>query len=314
MAAPREKTAGRTPGGPMKIMLSDLKIKFGGNLENTDCFPSNPLVVGNTRYIEFGEDTDEDRIGKIDWCQCGKCVSMPTNIESICCKEISNAEEYMENINCITEHEYFYTFCECEPTVNILITTVCLDSCPLNKIINRQDGNQGKHRVTKRGPALSYPMFTLVTGDLGIVGRWRAGSYSLVRNYDESRTAKPGSAPRTEELSTGLHGFLCVRNLRSECRQQRRVLPCETDSSIVQGLHFFFFICNNYTTFISSKKRKTAYRAFTAWIHGFLGKGNRRPIPSCVVKLVREAFPEEHQEYMGFKLHYDNPAEFIFLQ
>ncbi|CAJ0939848.1 unnamed protein product [Ranitomeya imitator] len=35
----------------------------------------------------------------------------------------------------------------------------------------QQDGNQGKHRVTKRGPALSYPMFTLVTG---IVGRWRA--------------------------------------------------------------------------------------------------------------------------------------------
>ncbi|CAJ0949278.1 unnamed protein product [Ranitomeya imitator] len=32
-------------------------------------------------------------------------------------------------------------------------------------------GNQGKHRVTKRGPVLSYTMFTLVTG---IVGRWRA--------------------------------------------------------------------------------------------------------------------------------------------
>ncbi|CAJ0956126.1 unnamed protein product, partial [Ranitomeya imitator] len=34
-----------------------------------------------------------------------------------------------------------------------------------------KDGNQGKHRITKRGPALSNPMFTLVTG---IVGRWRA--------------------------------------------------------------------------------------------------------------------------------------------
>ncbi|CAJ0950366.1 unnamed protein product [Ranitomeya imitator] len=34
-----------------------------------------------------------------------------------------------------------------------------------------KDGIQGKHRVTKRGPALSNPMFTLVTG---IVGRWRA--------------------------------------------------------------------------------------------------------------------------------------------
>ncbi|CAJ0956985.1 unnamed protein product [Ranitomeya imitator] len=39
------------------------------------------------------------------------------------------------------------------------------------KDIILQDGNQGKHRVTKRGPALSNPMFTLVTG---IVGRWRA--------------------------------------------------------------------------------------------------------------------------------------------
>ncbi|CAJ0942306.1 unnamed protein product [Ranitomeya imitator] len=38
----------------------------------------------------------------------------------------------------------------------------------LDKVV---DGNQGKHRVTKRGPALSYPMFTLVTG---IVGHWRA--------------------------------------------------------------------------------------------------------------------------------------------
>ncbi|CAJ0939026.1 unnamed protein product [Ranitomeya imitator] len=31
--------------------------------------------------------------------------------------------------------------------------------------IPHKDGNQGKHRVTKRGPALSYPMFTLVTSE-----------------------------------------------------------------------------------------------------------------------------------------------------
>ncbi|CAJ0928493.1 unnamed protein product [Ranitomeya imitator] len=34
--------------------------------------------------------------------------------------------------------------------------------CPMETI---KDGNQGKHRVTKRGPALSYPMFTLVTSE-----------------------------------------------------------------------------------------------------------------------------------------------------
>ncbi|CAJ0966232.1 unnamed protein product, partial [Ranitomeya imitator] len=38
-------------------------------------------------------------------------------------------------------------------------------------ILEGYHGIQGKHRVTKRGPALSYPIFTLVTG---IVGRWRA--------------------------------------------------------------------------------------------------------------------------------------------
>ncbi|XP_077111158.1 uncharacterized protein LOC143767024 [Ranitomeya variabilis] len=183
----------------MKKLLSDLKIKFGSNLENTDCFPSNPLVVDNQRYIEFDDNTEENRIGTVDWCQCGKCVPMPTNMESICCREISNAEEYLGNINCLTDHEYFTTFCEREATVNILVTTVCLDSHPpQNKIVN-------------------------------------------------------------------------------------------------------------------SLKRKTAYRAFTAWIHGLLGKGNRRPIPPCVVKLVREAFPDDKEEYMGFKLHNYTPAEFSIL-
>ncbi|CAJ0964751.1 unnamed protein product [Ranitomeya imitator] len=38
------------------------------------------------------------------------------------------------------------------------------DSCEF-LTLNSQDGNQGKHRVTKRGPALSYPMFTMVTSE-----------------------------------------------------------------------------------------------------------------------------------------------------
>ncbi|CAJ0968172.1 unnamed protein product [Ranitomeya imitator] len=59
----------------------------------------------------------------------------------------------------------------------LLIAMKELNNDIVNEIVmcdsdsNDQDGNQGKHRVTKRGPALSYPMFTLVTD---IVGRWRA--------------------------------------------------------------------------------------------------------------------------------------------
>ncbi|CAJ0964364.1 unnamed protein product [Ranitomeya imitator] len=43
-----------------------------------------------------------------------------------------------------------------------------LDENLFQSALDLKHGNQGKHRVTKRGPALSYPMFT------GIVGRWRA--------------------------------------------------------------------------------------------------------------------------------------------
>ncbi|CAJ0946953.1 unnamed protein product [Ranitomeya imitator] len=38
-------------------------------------------------------------------------------------------------------------------------------SCTLTIVHCIKDGNQGKHRITKRGPALSYPMFTLVTSE-----------------------------------------------------------------------------------------------------------------------------------------------------
>ncbi|CAJ0954683.1 unnamed protein product [Ranitomeya imitator] len=49
------------------------------------------------------------------------------------------------------------------------VATFCFDDCfahswhSLDEL--QEDGNQGNHRVTKRGPALSYPMFTLVTSE-----------------------------------------------------------------------------------------------------------------------------------------------------
>ncbi|CAJ0924967.1 unnamed protein product [Ranitomeya imitator] len=63
----------------------------------------------------------------------------------------------------------------------------------------RNHGNQGKHRVTKRGPALSYPMFTLVTSeDI-------AGSLNLVSSVTLSKTASepsPQSLPHTPTTPT----------------------------------------------------------------------------------------------------------------
>ncbi|XP_041435764.1 uncharacterized protein LOC121399347 isoform X3 [Xenopus laevis] len=59
--------------------------------------------------------------------------------------------------------------------------------------------------------------------------------------------------------------------------------------------------------------RKTAYKGFSAWIHGYLGKGVRRPIPSCAVKVIRDKFPDPEELYMGFRQHQDYPAEYMAL-
>ena len=47
--------------------------------------------------------------------------------------------------------------------------------------------------------------------------------------------------------------------------------------------------------------RKAAYRQFILWEHGYLGKGNRRIIPSCAVRKIRAQYPSPDNVYMGFR-------------
>ncbi|XP_038558190.1 P2X purinoceptor 7 [Micropterus salmoides] len=49
--------------------------------------------------------------------------------------------------------------------------------------------------------------------------------------------------------------------------------------------------------------RLTAYRQFTLWARGHLGKKNLIPIPACVVGSIRAVFPS--LEYHGFEYAYD---------
>lgn len=47
--------------------------------------------------------------------------------------------------------------------------------------------------------------------------------------------------------------------------------------------------------------RYAAYRQFTWWKHGYLGKSVRRVIPACVVQTIRCTFPDPNGSYTGFK-------------
>ena len=53
--------------------------------------------------------------------------------------------------------------------------------------------------------------------------------------------------------------------------------------------------------FETKELRKAAYRQFTLWKYGRFGRGNRRVIPACVVKTVRQHFPSQDNTYMGYK-------------
>ena len=49
--------------------------------------------------------------------------------------------------------------------------------------------------------------------------------------------------------------------------------------------------------------RKAAYRQFILTRYGYLGKGNRRVCPSCVVLQIRKKFPSLTGIYMGYRKH-----------
>lgn len=48
--------------------------------------------------------------------------------------------------------------------------------------------------------------------------------------------------------------------------------------------------------------RHTAYRSYTNWVHGKLGFQNRRSIPQCVTKKIKQTFPEQFEHlYRGYE-------------
>ena len=61
----------------------------------------------------------------------------------------------------------------------------------------------------------------------------------------------------------------------------------------------FYAFSTQYSRFRAY--RYAAYRQFTWWMHGWLGKRVRRVIPSCAINCIRNNFPELNQIYTGYK-------------
>ena len=68
----------------------------------------------------------------------------------------------------------------------------------------------------------------------------------------------------------------------------------------------YYDYCQNYgqleSELLNEQFRFTAYRQITRWAHGVLGRVVRKPIPSCIVNKIREAFLSENSRYKGVLL------------
>ena len=56
----------------------------------------------------------------------------------------------------------------------------------------------------------------------------------------------------------------------------------------------------NFNPDENSSWRYTAYQQYTLWYWGYLRRGNRKVIPSCIVNVIRERFLDKNGNYRGF--------------
>lgn len=75
--------------------------------ENADELPDLAL---HDMHVDF------DRRADTDWCVCGNCHMMPTNLECVCCHEIDRIHQRIpvihgETIGCIRDNVSFHNVC-----------------------------------------------------------------------------------------------------------------------------------------------------------------------------------------------------------
>ena len=58
--------------------------------------------------------------------------------------------------------------------------------------------------------------------------------------------------------------------------------------------------------------RHVAYGSVVALAWGHLGRRNRVPLPSCVMRLIHEAFPSDDGQYTGYRPADDESAMLNF--
>ena len=71
------------------------------NLKPYDMEPRRKCEHGEVEFTSQSNsssdnETEQERIGNIDWCDCGKnCRAMETHTESLCCQDTNEIQEHL---------------------------------------------------------------------------------------------------------------------------------------------------------------------------------------------------------------------------
>ncbi|XP_073451281.1 P2X purinoceptor 7-like [Aquarana catesbeiana] len=102
--------------------------------ENDPAFPNNPTISSTSdgSSTEDTEVTETERIGNTNWCSCERCIKMPTQVESICCREVDAVDACIpEGHQCITQADTFLSQIVHHEHVRIANIAIHLDNIPI---------------------------------------------------------------------------------------------------------------------------------------------------------------------------------------
>ncbi|XP_077316021.1 P2X purinoceptor 7-like [Lithobates pipiens] len=102
--------------------------------ENDPAFPNNPTLPSSSDRLSTSETqpSETDRIGNVTWCSCERCIKMPTQVESVCCREIYAVDACIpEGHQCITQADTFISQIVHHEHVRIAYMAIHMDNLPL---------------------------------------------------------------------------------------------------------------------------------------------------------------------------------------
>ncbi|XP_071970816.1 uncharacterized protein [Engystomops pustulosus] len=77
----------------MQDLIAELDLQLSSRSSTLQCFPDNPRISENLRYVVFHEEEEENRIGSISWCTCthwGSFTKGPIRVFPTCYANISD--------------------------------------------------------------------------------------------------------------------------------------------------------------------------------------------------------------------------------